>query len=198
MKYSKEQVEIFDKIFNYYVDYKINRTQREIPTESFLAKKFGIEKKLAHFAVEEISKSGNELELLKANKSGYGDWKINSMDDYKCKQFQEKGGFTGLYDYELSKIEEQLRKSEKEKQIADLDLQDKTFKVNWKRLPIIISILALLVSIVAPFIPQNNSTKVRVLEQRIEQMEIKIKLLEKVKLSHAQDIDSILILKKSK
>jgi len=43
--YTSEQIELFDKVFNYYVDFEITKKERNNPTETLFSKKYPCNKK---------------------------------------------------------------------------------------------------------------------------------------------------------
>lgn len=93
MTYTNEQIELFDKVFEYFINFYIYKTQTVSITDSFLSKKLNIDKSLAQFAINEICTIGHNLNILTATKYGYGDFEIVNMEKVKSLTFKSQGGF---------------------------------------------------------------------------------------------------------
>jgi hypothetical protein len=93
MKYTEYQIDLFDKVFNFYIDHSLKHIEKRNPSKELFSKLFSIDKALAQTAINEVCNIGNELGLLVAQEFGYGDWEIVSMDKTKSLTFQSQGGF---------------------------------------------------------------------------------------------------------
>jgi hypothetical protein len=91
--YTSEQIELFDKVFNYYVDFEITKKERNNPTDTLFSKKFGIDIELAEFAINKVLEIGDQLQILKSEKYGYGGYGLVRMDKIQSINFQNQGGF---------------------------------------------------------------------------------------------------------
>jgi len=93
MIYTSEQIELIDKVFNYYIDYNINRTERRNPTDYLFSKMFKVDREIAKFAINTVCEIGQDLGLLNAHKFGYGNYQLVRMDKILSMNFKDQGGF---------------------------------------------------------------------------------------------------------
>ncbi len=81
-----------DKVFDFNIEHRFNNERRN-PTSSLFSKIYKVDSESAQFAINEVCKIGHNLQILVAQKFGYGDWDIVKMDKSKCLTFQSQGGF---------------------------------------------------------------------------------------------------------
>jgi len=107
MTHTSEQIDLIDKVFNFYFDYNFNGERRN-PTNNLFAKLFQVDKSTAQFAINQVSEIGHQLQILVAQKFGYGDWEVVKMDKERCLTFQSQGGFKKYFADKENDIDKDL------------------------------------------------------------------------------------------
>lgn len=107
MTHTSEQIDLIDKVFDFYINHHFNGERRN-PTDNLFAKLFQVDKSTAQFAINEVSKIGHEIQILVAQKFGYGDWEIVKMNKEKCLTFQSQGGFKKYFANKENNIDKNL------------------------------------------------------------------------------------------
>ena len=98
MHYTKDQIELFDKIFNYYFEYHFRNSPKDQPNRAFIAKWINDDFDMARDAINFVCEFGQQSNLLQAYQSGYGDWEILEMFKMNSKNFIEQGGFKNYFE----------------------------------------------------------------------------------------------------
>jgi hypothetical protein len=93
MSYTTEQIELMDKVLDYFKEFYINHSTKYDPSASFLGKQLGTDKDNIQFAINNVCKHGHEIEFLTAEKFGYGDYKVYKMNKLLTDNFINEGGF---------------------------------------------------------------------------------------------------------
>ena len=93
MSYTKEQIELMDKVLNYFKEFYINHSTKYDPSVLVLSKQLNTDKDNMQFTINNVCKHGHELGLLVAEKLGYGDYKVYKMNKFFTDNFINQGGF---------------------------------------------------------------------------------------------------------
>ena len=93
MTYTSEQIELIDKISNYYYDYYKGYCRTDNPSDDLFSEKYEIDRDKAQWAINMFCKIGDELGILKASKSRYGLYNVVNMDLIEFENFKSEGGF---------------------------------------------------------------------------------------------------------
>jgi len=121
MNDTKQQIELFDKIFNYFIEHYINRTQKDKPTKVLFEKMFNVKYDIAQEAINLVCEYGIDLKLLKAYKTGYGNYSVLEMYKMSSINFKDQGGFKKYF-----KDKERLIKQEPMIKIVNNNTQSQT------------------------------------------------------------------------
>ncbi len=98
MTYTKEKIDLFDKILKYYFEHHINRTENKNPTPTLFSKMFNIDTETAIYRDDEVLKNGKELGVLNAKKMGYGKYYLVKMHKIQTEYFINQGGFKKYFE----------------------------------------------------------------------------------------------------
>lgn len=82
-----------DQIFGHMYSYHIEHNDRRNPSDTLYATILEIPTDLAQWLINQIAQIGQDLNLLVAQKHGYGGYSIVSMDSISSSDFISEGGF---------------------------------------------------------------------------------------------------------
>lgn len=111
MNYTREQIELIDKVFMYFFQYHCNRSTQNQPTVDNLAKICNTEDINIEFAIKEMCKICEDHALFTFSVAKYGSYHISRMDKIKCENFISHGGIIGLFDSKVKLLEESTIKA---------------------------------------------------------------------------------------
>lgn len=107
MTHTLEQIDLMDKVFDFYINHYF-KNERRNPNNNLFAKLFLVNKSTAQFTINQVSEIGHQLQILVAQKFGYGDWEVVKMDKEKCLTFQSQGGFKKYFADKENNIDKDL------------------------------------------------------------------------------------------
>jgi hypothetical protein len=99
MEYTPDRIEKMDKIFEYFMDFDLHKKGDADPDKFYFSQLFGISKDLAQNLINSVLKIAHELELLTAQKHGYGNFYMVNMNRINCEDFKRNGGFKQYFDH---------------------------------------------------------------------------------------------------
>jgi hypothetical protein len=93
MNYTSEQIDLMDRIFEYYFSREFIDRKIDTPSCKLFAKLYKTDKDYAQTIINKVCEIGHEQGILVRQKFNYGSSEIVTMDRIKCENFKNQGGF---------------------------------------------------------------------------------------------------------